>query len=345
MNASRYVRRWLAVLCASLLAASVFAQAPRGLAARGATPAAFGRRCIPPGCVAPPSNIPDILSRRALPAGVPSAAAALGWPDGRIAALGATPELHHGLLEQSQPQVGQDGKDVVWIPTAESLVERILDMAKVTPQDYVIDLGSGDGRMVIAAARRGARALGIEYNPDMVRIAQDNAAHQGVSDKASFIKADLFESDFSQATVVTMFLLPDLNLKLRPRILGLKPGTRIVSNTFTMGEWLADETAAVSDGCTSWCTALMWVVPARVAGTWRLSRGELTLKQEFQLISGTLKSESGSSPIIGGVLRGDQIRFGVGTIQYAGRVMGNEIQGTVKSGGSEEAWTATRAGP
>ncbi|HET8563525.1 MAG TPA: class I SAM-dependent methyltransferase, partial [Candidatus Binatia bacterium] len=141
--------------------------------------------------------------------------------------------------EPYEPRVGQEGKDVVWVPTPQELVEKMLDMGKVTPKDYVIDLGSGDGRTVISAAKRGARALGIEYNPEMVDLSKRNAAKEGISDKANFVKADLFESDFSQATVITMFLLPDINLKLRPKILDLKPGTRIVSNTFTMGEWTA----------------------------------------------------------------------------------------------------------
>src|SRR5574341_258516 len=151
-----------------------------------------------------------------------------------------------------EPTVGQEGKDVVWVPTPQAVVDKMLDMAKVTPQDVVIDLGSGDGRTVITAAKRGARALGIEYNPDMVELSRRNAAKEGVSDKASFIKADLFESDFSQAQVITMFLLSSINMKLRPKILDLKPGTRIVSNSFTMGDWTADETVTVKDSCISY---------------------------------------------------------------------------------------------
>src|SRR5512134_820118 len=148
--------------------------------------------------------------------------------------------------QEFQPEVGQAGKDVVWVPTPQALVDKMLDMAKVTPKDYVIDLGSGDGRTVITAAKRGSKALGIEYNPDMVELSTRTAAKEGVSDKASFVKADLFESDFSQAQVISMFLLSSINLKLRPKILDLKPGTRIVSNTFDMGEWKPDETAKVS---------------------------------------------------------------------------------------------------
>ncbi|MGH8648886.1 MAG: SAM-dependent methyltransferase, partial [Burkholderiales bacterium] len=147
-----------------------------------------------------------------------------------------------------KPEVGQEGKDVVWVPTPQSLVDKMLDLAKVMPADYVIDLGSGDGRTVITAAKRGARALGIEYNPDMVALSQRNAAKEEVTDKATFMKADLFESDFSRATVITMFLLPDINLKLRPKILDLKPGTRIVSNSFTMGEWQHDRSVQATEG-------------------------------------------------------------------------------------------------
>ncbi len=175
--------------------------------------------------------------------------------------------------QEFKPEVGQEGKDVIWVPTPQELVEKMLDMAKVTPKDYVIDLGSGDGRTVITAAKRGAKAIGIEYNPDMVELSKRNAAKEGVSEKATFMKADLFEADLSQAQVITMFLLPDINLKLRPKLLNLRPGTRVVSNSFTMGEWQADETANVKNGCASYCTAYLWIVPAKVDGTWQLSAG------------------------------------------------------------------------
>ncbi len=241
-----------------------------------------------------------------------------------------------------QPQVGQAGKDVIWVPTPQALVDKMLDMAKVTPKDYVIDLGSGDGRTVITAAKRGAKALGIEYNPDMVELSKRNAAKEGVSDKAAFVKADLFESDLSQAQVITMFLLPDINLKLRPKLLDLKPGTRIVSNSFTMAEWHADEIASVIDDCVSYCTAYLWIVPAKVAGTWQLPEGELTLKQDFQMVSGTLKTGNIISPVDGKV-SGDQISFSAGTVQYRGRVNGNAMDGTVNSAGSDAKWSATRS--
>jgi SAM-dependent methyltransferase len=242
--------------------------------------------------------------------------------------------------QEYEPRVGQEGKDVIWVPTPQALVDKMLDMAKVTPKDYVIDLGSGDGRTVITAAKRGTKALGIEYNPDMVELSKRNAAKAGVSDKANFAKADLFESDFSQATVITMFLLPDINLRLRPKILDLRPGTRIVSNSFTMGEWKADDTATVSDGCASYCTAYLWIVPAKVQGTWQIPQGELALKQEFQMISGTLKNGSNVIQIANGKLNGEQISFNAGGSLYTGRVNGNAMEGNISSGGN---WKATRA--
>jgi SAM-dependent methyltransferase len=244
------------------------------------------------------------------------------------------------------PVEGQQGKDVIWLPTAQTLVDKMLDLAKVTPQDYVIDLGSGDGRTVITAAKRGARALGIEYNPEMVELSKRNAAQERVTDKTQFIKADLFESDFSQATVITMFLLTDINLKLRPKILDLKPGIRIVSNTFDMGEWTPDETDSVEAGekCFNYCTALLWIVPAKVEGTWKLSQGQLALTQTFQMISGTLTSGGSNVTITDGRLRGDEIRFTAGGAQYVGRVSGNTMQGTFTSGGSTGTWSGSRIG-
>jgi hypothetical protein len=227
-----------------------------------------------------------------------------------------------------EPAVGQPGKDVVWVPTPQSLVDKMLDMAKVTPKDFVIDLGSGDGRTVITAAKRGAKAHGIEYNPDMVELATKRAKEAGVSDKATFAKADLFESDFSQAQVITMFLLPSINEKLRPTILNLKPGTRIVSNSFRMGEWTADQTETVSD-CSNYCTALLWIVPAKVEGTWRLGNQDLALKQDFQNLSGTL----GTTPITNAKLDGANISFTAGTTKYAGTVDGKSMKGS--------NWTAT----
>ena len=241
-----------------------------------------------------------------------------------------------------EPSVGQEGKDVVWVPTSQELVDKMLDLAKVTASDTVIDLGSGDGRTVITAAKRGARALGIEYNPDMVELSKRNAAREGVAGKARFAKADLFESDFSQATVITMFLLPDINLKLRPKILGLKPGTRIVSNTFTMGEWQEDGTATAGDESSSYYrTARLWIVPAKVEGTWQLAQGDLTLGQSFQMVTGTLKTAGNNLPVTNGRLRGDQLSFSAGGAAYSGRVSGNRIEGSVKTGSAVSNWSAT----
>jgi phospholipid N-methyltransferase len=246
--------------------------------------------------------------------------------------------------EPFKPEVGQPGKDVVWVPTPQALVDRMLDMAKVTAEDYVIDLGSGDGRTVITAAKRGAKAHGIEYNPDMVKLSERNAATEGVSARATFAKADIFESDFSQATVITMFLLPEINLRLRPKILNLKPGTRIVSNTFTMEDWMPDDTAVVAGDCVSWCTALFWMVPAKVEGTWQFPQGDLNLRQQFQMVSGTLRNAAGVTQISNGRLRGDQISFTAGDIEYTGRVSGDVIDGRTVAGRINTAWHATRPG-
>ncbi len=254
--------------------------------------------------------------------------------------------LAQAAENEFQPRVGQEGKDVIWVPTCQLLVDKMLDMAKVTPQDFVIDLGSGDGRTVITAAKRGARALGIEYNPDMVALSKRNAAKEGLADRAQFIQADLFESDFSRATVITMFLMPDINVRLRPRILDLKPGTRIVSNSFTMGDWTADQTAVIESkgDCETYNTAYFWIVPAKVEGTWKLPQGELRLRQKFQMISGTLNSNSNSAPVINGKLTGDLINFTVGGAYYTGRVSGTTMLGTFQSSGKTGEWTATKVG-
>ena len=241
-----------------------------------------------------------------------------------------------------KPQSGQEGKDVVWVPTPEPLVNKMLEMAKLTARDTLFDLGSGDGRTVIAAAKRGARSTGVEFNPKMVELSRRLAQQEGVGDKARFIQGDLFETDFSRATVLTLFLMTDLNLKLRPTILDMKPGTRVVSNTFTMGEWKADDSQSVTDkeGCSGYCTAHLWIVPAKVAGRWKLPAGELTLMQAFQTVSGTL----GGNPISGATLRGDQLTFNAGNAQYTGRVRGGTITGTVKSGSNTASFAATRVG-
>jgi hypothetical protein len=186
------------------------------------------------------------------------------------------------------PYSGQPGKDVIWVPSPQAIVDRMLEMAGATPADYLIDLGSGDGRTVITAAKRGIKALGVEFNPDMVALSKRAAEEAGVTDKATFVQGDIFQTDFSQATVLTLFLLPELNLKLRPTILNMKPGTRVVSNTFTMGDWTADQTIDAGGDCTSYCKAFKWIVPAKVGGTWRLPDGELKLTQRHQTVTGLL---------------------------------------------------------
>jgi SAM-dependent methyltransferase len=242
-----------------------------------------------------------------------------------------------------EPKGVLPGKDVGWLPTEDALVEVMLAMANVTPEDYVVDLGSGDGRTVIAAAKRGARALGVEYNPDLVAFSKRNAAKEGVSDKVEFIQGDLFEVDFSRATVVTLFLRSDLNLRLRPRILAMKPGVRVVSNSFTMADWVPDQTASVEEErCPNLCcVAYFWVVPAKVEGIWKLGQYELKLRQSFQMVSGTLSSGGKTVPVIGR-LRGDEISFTVGSERYTGRVDGNAMEGQVVSGGSTVKWSASR---
>ena len=241
-----------------------------------------------------------------------------------------------------EPTVGQAGKDVIWVPTPYILVEKMLDMAKVTPKDFVMDLGSGDGRNIIAAAKRGARATGVEYNPEMVEYSRAMAEKAGVADKAQFVEGDMFAADISEATVLALFLLPDNLRKLTPKFLELKPGTRIVANGFGIDGWEADETGKVDGDCGSWCTAFLYIVPAKVAGTWKLQKGELALEQKFQVVSGTLNSGGKKIPITNGRLRGDTITFTAGGADYSGRVKGQTMQGKVK-GAASGAWTATRS--
>jgi len=242
------------------------------------------------------------------------------------------------------PEVGQQGKDVVWVPTPQELVNKMLEVAKVTPADYVIDLGSGDGRTVISAAKIGAKATGIEYNPDMVALSKENALKEGVGNKAEFIQADLYETDLSKATVITMFLLPEINLKLRPRILDLKPGTRIVSNTFTMGEWEADQEVTTEENWNSWNTAYLWIVPAKVGGKWKMGDGELELTQEFQFVRGSFKTGIRSQSVTDGRLEGNKLSFRINNDVYTGVVSDRTIRGTASNTaeGKTWDWTATR---
>lgn len=253
------------------------------------------------------------------------------------------------------PQVGQEGKDVIWVPTPASLVERMLDMAQVTPSDYVVDLGAGDGRTVIAAAKRGARALGIEYNPDMVALARRNAEQAGVSGTAQFIQGDIFKTDFSKADVLTLYLLPSLNVKLRPTILKMRPGTRVVSHAFTMDDWQPDQTDAVESR-----TAYLWIVPASVEGTWQLTTSsaktgndELVLRQRFQYAEGLVRINGKTGQLRDFRIRGSQVSFtlfeptGGDPLRYdfTGRVSDNTMEGVLKLPGGERPWKAARVSP
>jgi len=227
-----------------------------------------------------------------------------------------------------EPVSGQAGKDVVWVPTPQATVDKMLELAGVTDKDYVIDLGSGDGITVITAAKKGATALGVEFNPDMVALAEQRAKDGGVAERATFVRGDLFEADLSKATVITLFLLPDINLRLRPKLLDLKPGTRVASNSFTMGDWEPDA-EVTSSPCTSWCRAMMWVVPAKVAGAWQLGSDTLQLDQQYQMLTGTL----GATPLTAGRVKGEEITFTVGGRTYTGRVTGNTMSGADWSAG------------
>ena len=265
-----------------------------------------------------------------------------------LAAVLAVPASAFAQGEKNyEPQLGQPGKDVIWVPTPEEVVQRMLTMAQVGPNDFVIDLGSGDGRTVIAAAKRGARALGIEYNPDMVKLSQENARKAGVSDKATFRRADIFQTDFSQATVITLYLLPSLNLKLRPQILQMKPGTRVVSHSFTMEDWEPDEVSSM-DGR----RAYFWVVPANVAGTWSLDvagkTAELDLEQTFQKIVGSVALGAVQGGLRDARLSGANISFSyvddnAVRRDFTGKVGDREMSGTFRDqNGGTGNWTATK---
>jgi SAM-dependent methyltransferase len=241
-----------------------------------------------------------------------------------------------------QPAVGQEGKDVVWVPTHYPLVERMLDLAGVTANDYLVDLGSGDGRTVIAAAKRGAKALGIEYNSELVALSRRNAAQEGVADRAEFVEGDVFETDFSKATVLTLFLLPELNLRLRPKILEMNAGVRVVSNSFDMDDWMPEQRIKLAEDCRNFCSAYFWIVPARLQGRWKFPGGELMFKQTYQMLSGTMRAGNKYAAMKAGKVTGQQVKFSVGNAVYTGLVNGNSIEGARKSPTGETRWRATR---
>jgi len=253
----------------------------------------------------------------------------LAWCFVPLAAPAQTPPRPY------EPIVGQEGRDVVWVPTPYVTVEKMLDVAKVTPQDFVMDLGSGDGRNIIAAAKRGARALGVEFNEELVEYSRRVAEKEGVADKALFVQGDMYEADISKATVLALFLLPENLDKLTHKFLALRPGTRIVVNHFWVDGWTADETQRAEGECGSWCTVLLFIVPANAAGNWRMPQGELTLEQKYQTVSGTL-SVGNTTQITNGRLNGDRITFIAGGATYTGRVSGDTIRG------DNGTWSATR---
>ena len=271
-----------------------------------------------------------------------------------LAALAAVLLLATPVAAQKsfEPQVGQPGKDVIWVPTPDEVVDRMLMMSQTTPDDYVIDLGSGDGKIAIAAAKRfGARALGIEYNPDMVTLSQKNAAAAGIASKAVFRHGDIFATDFSEASVITMYLLPALNLKLRPQLLSMRAGTRIVSHSFHLDDWEADEISSM-DGR----RVYFWVVPANVIGSWAMEmhgganarRHDLNFEQRFQKIDGSISLGSVLAGLRDARLRGTQIFFAYVDNaglrrELSGRVLGNRMEGTYRAdNGDEGRWSALK---
>ncbi|MDR0796373.1 MAG: methyltransferase domain-containing protein [Tannerella sp.] len=242
-----------------------------------------------------------------------------------------------------EPQSGQSGKDVVWVPTPHQLVDVMIRMANLTSNDYLVDLGSGDGRIVIAAAKKGIKAAGVEFNPDLIEFSKKNAKSEGVADKTEFVQADFFEYDMSKATVITMFLLTDINRRLKPTLLELKPGTRIITNTFSIDDWNYDEKEELNDNSISWKTAYMWIVPAKVEGTWKFEGGEMTLAQTYQKVTGIMKIGNISYPITDGRLRGDVLSFTCNSeFKITCTVNNRNMKGTSEREGKSRPWEATK---
>jgi hypothetical protein len=248
--------------------------------------------------------------------------------------------------EEFVPFSGQPGKDVVWVPSPEGTVAKMMEVGKVTAQDFVIDLGSGDGRNVIAAAKLGARGLGVEYNDQMVELSRRIATKEGVADRAQFVQGDMYQADISKATVMALFLLTSNLQVLRDKIFNLQPGARVVLNTFPIPDWTPDEQVTI-DNCESWCTVYLNIVPAKVAGRWRASTpaGELTLTQEFQMVTGEFTNAQGQKIPLKGRLRGNEISITAeNAAEFKGVVKGNVIEGaqTPIGGGAPQALTLTR---
>jgi hypothetical protein len=239
--------------------------------------------------------------------------------------------LAHAQSASSQdpykPTVGQEGKDVVWVPTTDAMVQAMLDHAGVTSRDFVMDLGSGDGRMIIAAAKRGARALGVEYNPELVEYAKRQAEEAGVGGRAQFVQGDMYEADISKATVLALFLLPANLDKLVDKFLALAPGTRIVANTYWVSGWDDDDTKTLESDCDSWCTSRLFIVPAKVEGSWRMAGGTLSLTQRYQVVEGTFTPASGQPKPVSGRLRGRDLTVTIDGVAHEGIVNGDTING------------------
>ena len=243
-----------------------------------------------------------------------------------------------------EPKSGQAGKDVVWVPSTPGMVSKMLAMATVTPDDFVMDLGSGDGRNIIAAARLGARSLGVEFNPDMVALSRQLAAEAGVADKAQFVEGDMYAADISKATVLALFLLPVNLNRLMPKFLEMAPGSRIAGNTFGIDDWTPDESVMLDDrtDCSSWCEALLWIVPAKAAGTWKMATGSMTLTQKFQMIQGSITTDDGTHAIGSTALKGAEISFIAGGLNYTGKINGNQIDGMITTPSGQVPWRASR---
>lgn len=241
-----------------------------------------------------------------------------------------------------EPELGQAGKDVIWYPTPHQLVDVMISMADLTPNDHLIDLGSGDGRIVIAAAKKGINATGVEYNPEMVEYSKKYAEREGVAGKTDFVEADFFEYDLSKATVITMFLLPEINRKLKPKLLELKPGTRIITNSFSMQDWPYDEIGEINDQSVSWNTAFMWIVPAKVEGSWKFNGGEMYLTQNYQMLNGNITAGGKSYPINSGKMRGNVIEFTCNGVTYKCTVNNNRMKGTAGKEGTVAEWEASK---
>lgn len=245
--------------------------------------------------------------------------------------------------EPYKPTVGQEGKDAVWVPTSDAMVERMLDHVKITPKDFIMDLGSGDGRMIIAAARRGTPGLGVEFNNDLVEYARQRAVEAGVGDKAKFAQGDMYAADISKATVLALFLLPSNLEKLAPKFLDLPPGTRIVANSFWVPNWTPDDTVTLETGCENWCTSHLMIIPAKVHGSWRVADGTLSLNQQYQMVEGTYTPAGGAPKSVKGRLLGNALTMSIGDVEYQGTVKGNTFQVATKAAAKPSTLTATRS--